>query len=213
MTTSVEEQWRRIESWFKQNEPAFLASLGAGASNTAINELQSAIGLNLPEDYKAFLAIHDGEGSLSCDPGSIEAKQEDEVPLVCGIMPFHGDLLPTEEIVAYRNQLIVCVEDLEDDQALQQLAEQCPEVQPVFYDSNWIPIAADPGLYEVFIDLNPTSTGKPGQVFIDSKEPLCRELLASSFNDLLKKYADGLEQGIYQIVKEDDILSVVKKHK
>ncbi|WP_163835292.1 SMI1/KNR4 family protein [Spartinivicinus ruber] len=211
--TSVQQQWQRIEIWFKQHEPAFLTNLGQGASDVAIKQLEAAIGLSLPEDYKAFLAIHDGEGSLRCDPGSLEEDDDldEDAPLVCGIMPFHGDLLPTEEIVAYRNQLIVCVEDLDDDQTLQKLSAQCPEVQPIFYDERWIPIAADPGHNEVFIDLNPTPKGKAGQIFIDYKEPLYREVLADSFAALLKKYADGLEQGLYEVVKEDDILSVVER--
>lgn len=214
MTTGVVHHWHRIENWFKQHEPAFLDNLCKGASETAIKALETSIGLTLPEDYRAFLAIHDGEGSLLCDPGSMGEVSgdgiEEDAPLVCGILPFNGDLLPTEEIAAYRNQLVVCVDDLEDEEGKQVLADQCAKVQPVFYDSGWIPIAADPGHNEVFIDLNPTTEGQLGQLFIDYKEQLCRTVLANSFCELLEKYADDLEQGQYRIVKEDDTLSVVE---
>jgi cell wall assembly regulator SMI1 len=62
MSDAVAEVWRRITTCL--GEHASSSRLRDGASEAAIAEVEQALGLELPADYKAWLRLHDGEDDV-----------------------------------------------------------------------------------------------------------------------------------------------------
>lgn len=60
----MQEIWDRIEAWLKTNAPEALNNLREGASEEDLQQLETALGYHLPEDVRASLRLHNGEGSF-----------------------------------------------------------------------------------------------------------------------------------------------------
>jgi hypothetical protein len=63
--------WDRIHKWLIANAPSGYGDLRPGASATAIEQAEKAIGLKLPGDVVASYRIHDGQAT---EPGLIGAE-------------------------------------------------------------------------------------------------------------------------------------------
>ncbi len=53
--------WTRIENWLSLNDPSLLATLQPGASDAEIEELETRLSVQLPEDVKTSYRIHNGQ--------------------------------------------------------------------------------------------------------------------------------------------------------
>lgn len=60
--------WKRIHAWLDENAPAGDGHLRPGATASAVQASESAMGLKLPADVKASYRVHDGQGN---EPGLI----------------------------------------------------------------------------------------------------------------------------------------------
>jgi cell wall assembly regulator SMI1 len=157
---SLEAQWKRVSDWLAKTHPAALKTFRKPATAAAIAKAEKALGRLLPDDYKVFLAIHDG--------------QEPDGPMV-----EWATLLPVDQIaVTYKR--LVKLDPGEDDEF-----EADKKVKPVFYSKGWIPIGCSPrGRDFLCLDFDPAKGGKAGQVIlfvIDFNE---RFQVAPSFAEL-----------------------------
>lgn len=64
----VKTVWKRIHTWLDANAPLDYGSLRPGASAKEIQAAEKAMGLRLPDDFKASYHIHDGQGM---EPGLV----------------------------------------------------------------------------------------------------------------------------------------------
>ncbi|MCI0529674.1 MAG: SMI1/KNR4 family protein, partial [Nitrospira sp.] len=56
----IQNIWRDIEVWYRENAPRLLQDLKDGASDQQISEFEAAIGMSLPDDYKTSVRLHNG---------------------------------------------------------------------------------------------------------------------------------------------------------
>ena len=165
----VQERWETIVAWLEaEDHHAVRASFRAPASPEAIASAEKALGLELPADYAAFLAIHDG--------------QKPDAPMVefCS-------LLPVDKLAPERAELAKPFGDATFD-----ADDVAPEIAPVAWHERWVPI----GRFNrtgLILDLVPASGGTSGQIFVLQTDDDSRSLVASSFGDLLSVYFDQLQ--------------------
>src|SRR5215470_15643416 len=64
---SIVSLWDQIEDWLNTHYPQMWATtrpfLAPGASEEAVHRAEAALGVTLPEDFKAFYRLHNGEGA------------------------------------------------------------------------------------------------------------------------------------------------------
>ncbi len=166
----VPARMRTIDSWLAQHFPQLLAELNPPASKEAIAAAEADLGCVLPDDYKQFLAIHDG--------------QQEASPMVR-----YGALLRVSELADARRGIFNEETPIDPESA-------GPGVRPVSYCERWIPIGRSArGRDFLCIDLDPAPGGVVGQIIefvVDFDE---RPLVARSFADLLSLYFEQVQTG------------------
>jgi cell wall assembly regulator SMI1 len=153
------------------NDPFVLAGLRPPATEAQIAALEEAVGYRLPADYRASLAIHDGQkdafvGAMSgLTLNSIKETLEDWSAM--------EELLRAGEFDAPCES---------PDEALRD----------GWWNRGWLPIVSDNG-NSINIDLDPTAEGVVGQVFFFDHEEGAAPVDASSFAEWLEQIAGELE--------------------
>ena len=188
----VDDFATRFESWLKKHLPQSLNSLNAGASNKQIRELEKELDVVLPEEFKAFYTIHDGQ-------------QEDEsLGIFFGIRP-----LPLEEIAREWTQWkeLLESEDLDIDDSSSAIRSFPPKaIRVQAANLKWIPFTHDYSGNHIGIDLDPGPRGTVGQVinFGTSEHP--KFVLAKSFGEFLQRILVELETGNFRIDGDEDFV-------
>src|SRR5690606_29174126 len=72
---TVAERWTTIAEWLEAHHPAVLETFRPAAGPEIVANAEEALSVKLPEEYKQFLSLHDG--------------QEDSGPMVayCSLLP------------------------------------------------------------------------------------------------------------------------------
>ena len=80
---SVLDTWRPLKELLTTKVPRPVAAFRPPASQAMLARVAATIGQRLPEDVRAFLALHDGEGSLHdrLPEGELIATLSRSVPL------------------------------------------------------------------------------------------------------------------------------------
>lgn len=166
----------RIERWFAENtklSPAFRHP----ASEGAIAEAERVIGAKLPESYRAFLRLHDGQ-----DEGDVELQ----------IIPGVSRLAAIEAVVAqWKDE-----RESDDDSGEFDAFQERDRMRSVLRHAGRIPIAGSTFWDgdNTYLDLVPGPKGTVGQVITMTTE--CDfVVLAPSFGELLERVATLLESG------------------
>ena len=171
---TVAERWATIEEWLKQEHPEALQGFNPPASPESIAAAERALGVELPSEYKEFLAIHDGQDELA--------------PFV-GV----GALLPIAAVVD-RHQSLSKRADEEEFEVSSDLVGA--GVRPVNYCRRWLPIGASArGRDFLCLDLDPAPGGTRGQIIEYVVDDGGRPLIANGFADLLSKYFEAAQSG------------------
>ncbi len=174
----IQNIWCDIEEWYSKNSPNLLASLNAGISSLELSELESLLGISLPNDYKCSLKIHNGE------------------------VYFHSySYLSAKSVTStwkVMNQLYK--EGVFDDRELVDNEGQI--IDNAWWHPNWIPFAKDSMGNQICIDMAPGINGVVGQIiYLEMEEgPLVAPY--RSFFEWLMNYRDGLYNNIYEITEE-----------
>jgi cell wall assembly regulator SMI1 len=169
----VASLWNRIHAHLAVNDSYVRAHLGPPATEAQIRALEEAIGYRLPADYRASLAIHDGQ-------------KEGFVGAMDGL-----SLNSLEETL----QDWRVMEELLRAGAFDEPCESPEEgLQAGWWNRGWLPIVSDNG-NSINIDLAPAADGVVGQVFFFDHEQGAGPVRANSFAAWLEQVAEELETG------------------
>lgn len=205
MATSIRESLETIVSWVRMNAPQTLMGLNPPAIQAEIERTEFRVGTKLPESFKEFLSIHNGEA--------------DDGPAMLG----NGNkLLSCKQIVEqYRlGQAIgVSVDEPEfstiefwNDRISSQVIFVKGAVKPVLLHPKWIPITCVNGDILRYIDFDPAPTGISGQIIEVDAEGCTYEVLANSFDQFLADYAKQLLAGYFEFSeKYEEVISKTQK--
>ncbi len=182
------EYWTKIEAWLNKNAPLIYKSLNAGALDKDFEALEKLVNAKLPEDFKAFYKLHNGQD------GDEYAFIESE------------ELLSIEYIINSWN----IWKDLDDDNTFSdQYSTPDEGIKEEWWNPKWVPFTHDGSGNHFCLDLDPAEGGTYGQVirvWYDEEE---RTIEAGSFTLWLKDVLEILESGDY--VYSDDYASIVNK--
>ncbi|MFN8256973.1 MAG: SMI1/KNR4 family protein [Bacteroidales bacterium] len=177
----MKETWSKIENWLKKNADVVYKSLNDGATNEEFEELEEHINKKLPDSFKSFYRIHNGQ------------------------IPMSEGLIDTEELLSIER----IMEEWEvwkelDEKGVFDDSVSNPDkgIREDWWNPLWIPITYDGSGNHYCLDLNPDEGGKKGQIiriWHDSDE---RELIAPSFEQWMNDFADDLEAGYYVYSEE-----------
>ncbi len=170
----MNELWNRLKDWLEQNAPELLETMQPGASETQIVALEQHLGVNLPEDYRAFLRLCDGQPN---DPK---------------IRFYDGELLSTQTV---KVQWDIWKELLDDGDFDDYESQPHQGVKSDWWNPRWIPFTHDGGGNHLCLDLDPAPAGTVGQVITMWHDSMDRELIFSSFTAWLENVVNGLESG------------------
>ena len=138
--------------------------------------MKELINKSLPEDFKAFYGIHNGQDSTS--EGIFDTEE----------------FLSTERIM---DEWQVW-KDLFDKGVFDESVSEADDgVKEKWWHPAWVPITYDGSGNHYCLDLSPDEGGKKGQIiriWHDSPE---RELIASSFSEWINEFAEDLENEEY----------------
>ena len=171
----VASLWNRIHAHLAVNDSYELSHLAPPATEAQICALEEAIGYRLPADYRASLAIHDGQ-------------QEDFVSVIDSLSL--NSLRETLEEWRVMEELLRA--GTFEDYAPSELPEE--GLLAGWWNRGWLPIVSDNG-NSINIDLDPADDGVVGQVFFFDHEQGAGPVLAHSFAEWLEQVAEELETG------------------
>lgn len=198
----VENLWSRLEAWASANAPEILSDLNPGATADQIHELESELGLTLPDSFKASLAAHNGE--------------DDGWP--SKVFIDHGAYLSTSRIVEEWRRRQEFGEDIKEDpeelMRLDVITVDGP-VKPKMFMASWVPFLECNGDVFWAMDFSPAEGGKEGQIIEVDWEGCSWKVIANSFVDLFEKYVTRLERGEYidTIAAADNSSEMALRHK
>jgi cell wall assembly regulator SMI1 len=195
MTDPISEVWKRVTACL--GEHASSLKLREGANEAAIAEVEQALGVELPADYKAWLRLHDGE---------------DDVPDRVEWLPAWERLLP----IAVTGERWRDEQDwaqTDDDEGFHYLTDD-DRIRGVVRHAKRIVIAGN--RYgdgdNTYLDLIPGPKGTVGQVIVATSE--CDfEVVATSFLDLLTRWVRAFEAGTLSVRTDRDSPRVDWTHK
>ena len=184
--------WKRFENWLKANAKHLHGELNPGATAEELELLSSEIHQALPEDFRAFYSIHNGQSDNWQSPH----------------LHNHGKLLSTRRMLGEWKAM----KQLLDDGAFPYPSYPDQAIQNKWWNEGWLPFCADDSGNFQCIDFSPTPFGRPGQIiYFESQSPE-RGVEAGSFREWVTTYIEGLEAGHYQwsedwhgIVHKNDI--------
>jgi cell wall assembly regulator SMI1 len=170
----VNELWNRLQTWLEQNAPELLETMQPGASETQIAALEKHLGVRLPDDYRAFLQLCNGQ---------VEGAE-------FGF--YDGELLSVDTV---KFQWDVWKKLLDQGTFEESRAAPHPGIKNDWWNARWIPFTHDGGGNNLCLDLDPAKGGTVGQVITMWHDSSERELMFPSFTVWLESVLDGLESG------------------
>lgn len=185
----MKKSWQKIEGWININHPTMIETLNLGATNQELFHLETILGNRLPEDFKAFLSIHNGQTWTH-------------------LKLFNGDrLLAIEDIINDWTSWNTVLPDIDTDckSMFGEAAKSSPQkgIKDDWWNPSWVPITSDGSGDSFCIDLDPTSEGTIGQIIRMYHDDPERTLVSSSFSEWIYNYIEDLENNVYE--PSDDI--------
>ena len=176
--------WRRVEAALDTYDPDLKGDLEPGASDAAIAAAEAALGVRLPDEYRASVRIHDGIGTYLMDS---------------------WQLSPLETVLRRWEMFQSFVAD--GTLTLGEVARVRAKgpVRKERWNSRWIPIAENGGGDDHLLDLDPAPGGAVGQVLYRTRESTAVAVIAPSFGAYLTLFADDLEAGRYEVVRRNGV--------
>lgn len=190
---SIQESWERLAAWYAENAPEYsFFKLNPGASKKKITAAEKTLGVQLPDDFKESLQIHNGGD--------------------CWIQPYYGELLSLEQIVKqwkmYRQwQKEKGYADPESDEW--QANKLRGPAKKIFWNTKRIYVTDNSGGH-LTLDLDPPREGKYGQVIAHDHEVGPTKVVASSWTEFLLQLVKDHESGKYVYVPEEGSVCLVK---
>ena len=185
----MKDEWDRFKAWLSENCAAEIRGLNDPATSDEFDELESIIAMKLPDDFKQYLTIHNGQGS---DGGGI----------VDGSI-----LLSTVEIIREWESLKYQLENTDLDLE-EYYVERDDGLKGDVLNSKWIPFVSDRNGNYFCLDLDPAEGGSYGQIIDLYHDDFERNILSVSFKEWFSQYVSDLEDGEY--VYDEDYSTVME---
>ncbi len=178
----MNEFWTQIENWLEENDVnQIYNSLNQGADIEDFENLEELINRTLPQDFKEFYSIHNGQ-SADAD-GLIDTEELMSLERIAEEWQVWKDLA---------DKAMFEESDVEADKGIKER----------WWHQGWIPISYDGSGNHFCLDLSPADGGKKGQIirlWHDSPE---RELIAGSFTEWISNYVENLKNDKYVYSEE-----------
>jgi cell wall assembly regulator SMI1 len=181
--------WARVEAGLSRVLPASLRQLNGPAEVQAINAVEAALGVRLPQDFRASLRLHNGT-----EPGpTLPPPEPSPVPLE----RLYDTNLIVERTRTWRDNYT-----LDPDEDDPRVWAHQVDTEMLWLDGPVQPIVGSPGAVVVgdmngtvwwLLDFDPAPGGTPGQVVRVDVECSSWDVLAPSWTQLLVRYAEDLE--------------------
>lgn len=157
----LKQLWLDLEKFLRRHNPELLADLNPPATRVQIKELEEQVGVTLPSDFVQCLMLHDGQ----------RGKAE---------WLFEGyEFLSARKILLEWSAMHRLLDrgDLNEP-----LGKPDPAVLHTWWDTHWIPFAANGAGDNLCLDLAPAAAGNSGQVISYSHEFPRRSVKAPCFS-------------------------------
>jgi len=138
--------WTEIVNQVAALSPGVLASVNPPADPDAIDALERRIGAPLPDGFKQYLAAMDGQNDLGRGHPLIGSNR----------------FLPVTHII--KTMDMQCLH-FGDEDRIEFITEN--KIQPLVWDSRWVPFSHFEGIPRLILDLHPGRNGTYGQVWQD----------------------------------------------
>lgn len=179
---SVAESWRRITHWHDANVGPGWFHLHPGASPSALADLERQTGLDLPEDLRESLRLHNGGTAW---------------------ILWHGAPLSTEGIL-YNWQ--IWARDAVDGVIDWPATQAAGPIRPYFWTTQRLHIVGE--CQHLTVDLDPAPGGAVGQILSHCHEVGPEKVLANSWSEFLDQLATDLESGKYVYSQLEDTVAL-----
>jgi cell wall assembly regulator SMI1 len=179
----MREEWKHLESWFSANWPEIIPDLTPGCDPGDFEKIESEIGVRLPDSFKEFYMIHDGQ------------KAADHIGMFYG-----ASLLPLAKILEQWRIWAAVIDEYGNEQ-MQALFDQYQasllpaKVRAMYANKKWIPFAVIWDSNYIGLDFDPESEGSVGQVINFGREEEQKSVLSHSFDGFIERFIGELEKG------------------
>ena len=183
----MKKEFDKFKQWLALNYSDGLLDLNSPATNDEIEELRSALGVDLPDDFISVLKIHNG--------------QKGEVAWLFDSQEFLSTQRIIEEFNIWKNLLETKLQgkvSVADDGLTNE-----------WLNINLIPFTSDGCGFHYCLDLSPTSSGTKGQIITLWYELDEREIVSQSFSLWFKEYVELLNSG--ELIYSKEYNSIVYK--
>jgi cell wall assembly regulator SMI1 len=131
-------QWHWLEKWLARELPGLLKDLNKGAKPSELTAFEKAVGRSLPEDFKQFYRVHDGQKGA------------------CHVGPFYGmNFVPLKEILRIWKSRQATFKAIDLEVYVDVTCFPAGKIRAGGNDPGWIPFADDSGGNYLGIDLSP----------------------------------------------------------
>jgi cell wall assembly regulator SMI1 len=176
---TVEHNWNRIETWLASNLPEVIADLNPPASEAAIAQAETTLGLTLPGAFKTIYRIHDGQREAAL-----------------GVFFGHQFMSLDQLLMRYADWKAIVVHDPVAALGADLPMTSTPDgaIQLRHADAAWIPFT-EAGASENFgLDFHPAQTGTAGQVILFGRDVRDKVVIAKDLPSFLAWVGDELER-------------------
>ncbi|MGC5324366.1 SMI1/KNR4 family protein [Brevibacillus sp. SYSU BS000544] len=184
----MKERLEKYYTWVEQNFPHLKDCLNKGATAEEISELEQTLGFSLPEDYREFLRIHNGQKS----------HQETGVEGLLG----GWTLLSIKDVIQTWEDWNSLQRDFEIGGVEFEITSQ-GHVKPMMWNRHWVPFLVRDGSSLYCIDADPADNGKVGQIILFDHDGDTRKVFADNFTMWFEAFLSTVEEGHYKVYKID----------
>ena len=178
--------WQRIENWLSIHSPVIRKSLHPSISDAELKNLETIIGCRLPEDFIEFYKIHNGQKTEA--EGLIDAEELLSATRIIEEWTVWNHLLNKGDFTKNDGSYYTSTPD--------------KGIKNYWWNPKWIPVSYDGSGNHYCMDLDPEKDGNYGQIIRMWHDDPARELIASSFSQWMKEFAEDLEKGAFIYSKE-----------
>jgi cell wall assembly regulator SMI1 len=179
----MKDLWEALERWAGAQIPELVQGFRPEATDKRLDALERHVGFRLPEDFRRFYRVHDGQAEGA--PG-----------LIYG-MP----LLPLEALARRWDEWAEIAATWTDNEF--EVCKAGAKIRPVFAIRGWLPFAHDWGGNHLGLDLDPDREGVPGQVINFGRDEQEKYMIASSFRGFVSWLVHLLQAGNFRISRTD----------
>ena len=179
------EYWRSIENALKAKNVWGKQKVNPGAADDELTNLEKTVQQTLPETFKDFYRIHNGQAEINCFANG----------LIFGLR-----LLPINDIIdRWKGWIDISGGDYNEEFAEDMFSHPDGYMKKLYANPGWIPVTDDCEGCHLGFDYDPDVKGTKGQFIAFGRDTETKILLAATFEEFLDKYIRDLENRAWNI--------------